>query len=371
MVDRASAGFWPSLDARLDGDADRGDGGDSESLDFALSANYELDLWGRIRSGVDAERYRASASHADYQTAALSLSAETVRTWFQLMEARNQLDLFDRQIDTNEKALSLIRTRFGSGQVRTVDILRQRQLLESTREQRLSTASRTRVLEHRLAVLLGRPPQSELTYAHQPLPNLPPLPGTGLPAELITRRPDVRRAYDLLLAADRDLASAVSNRYPRLTLSASTVSSRDGADGLFGNWAHNFAAGLLGPIFDGGARGAEVDRNAARKRERLAQYGQAVLTAFEEVENALVREQNQVARLGSLEAQERLVRQAYEQLRLEYLNGVSGYLDVLTALTDEQRLQRELISERLVLLEYRIALYRALAGGFEAVPEQE
>ncbi len=108
-----------------------------------------------------------------------------------------------------------------------------------------------------------------------------------------------------------------------------------------------------------------MNRNKAVKNERLFEYGQAVLTAFQEVEDALIQEKKQVERIHSLEAQVGLVRQTYEQLRIEYLNGISDYLDVLTALTNEQRLRRELISANLGLLEFRVALYRALAGGFE------
>ena len=365
VVDRESSSLLPDLEAFFGGEIERSESGDDETLRLGIASEYEIDLWGRIRSGIDAERYRARATRADYRTAALSLCAEVIRTWYQLMEARSQLDLFERQIETNTKVLNLIRARFGSGQIRSVDILRQRQLLESTREQKITAESRARVLEYQLAVLLGRPPHEGIEYTYRPLPDPPPMPDTGLPAELIQRRPDVQKAYSLLRAADKDLAVAVTNRYPRLTLTGSVSSTSGDAGGLLDSWARTFTGSLLGPIFDAGERGAEVDRNRAVKNERLSEYGQTVLTACQEVENALIRERKQVERIRSIEEQVRLVRQTYEQLRIEYLNGISDYLDVLTALTDEQRLRRELISARLALLEFRIALYRALAGGFE------
>jgi len=365
IVDRESSSLFPNLEGFFGGEIERSDSADEKTLRLGLSSEFELDLWGRIRSGIDAERYRARASRADYQTAALTLSAEVVRTWYGLMVARNQLDLFQQQIETNEKVLSLIRTRLGSGQVRSVDILRQKQLIEATREQKLSAESRLQVLEHQLAVLLGRPPQEKIQYIHNPLPGLPPLPDTGLPTELIQRRPDVQKAYGLLRASDRDLAVAVTNRYPRLTLSASASSTSDGLSGLGDDWIRNFTSGLLAPIFNAGELGAEVDRNRAAKNESLAEYGQTVLTAFQEVENALIQEKKQGERIRSIEMQVQLVRQTYAQLRLEYLNGLSDYLDVLVALTNEQRLQRDLIFAKGILLEYRISLYRALAGGFE------
>jgi outer membrane protein TolC len=136
VVDREGAGRFPTLEVSGRGEVQRPDSGNDAQIRLGITSEYEIDLWGRIRSGVDAARYRARATEADYQTAALSLSAEVVRTYFQLMEAQNQHELFEHQIETNQQVLSLIRARFGSGQIRSVDILRQRQLLESTREQK-------------------------------------------------------------------------------------------------------------------------------------------------------------------------------------------------------------------------------------------
>lgn len=191
IVDRESSRLYPDLDGLAQGEISGGDSGVDERLRLGLTSEYEVDLWGRIESRVEAERYRARATLEDYRTAALSLSAEVVRTWYQLVEAHNQYDLLTDQIKTNQKVLSLLKTRFGSGQIRRADILRQEQLLESTREQRLATESRMQVLEHQLAVLLGKPPPEEFRYTNRDLPDLPPLPQTGLPATLVRRRPDV------------------------------------------------------------------------------------------------------------------------------------------------------------------------------------
>lgn len=301
----------------------------------------------------------------------LTVSAEVVRTWYALAEARTQIDLLDRQIATNETVLELLENRFGTGQVRAVDILRQRRLVETTREQRSTAESRRRVLAHQLAVLLGRTPRTAIADSATALPALPPLPDTGVPGDLVQRRPDVRRAHFLLQAADRDLAAAVSERYPRLTLSASLTTTGSDATDLFDTWVRSLAGGLLAPLFDGGQRAAEVDRSEAVRRQRLYEYGQTVLTAFREVEDALVRERQQSLRIASLERQVQLSRQTYEQLRTEYFNGLSDYLDVLTALTDEQQLRRDLLSATRQRLEYRIALYRALAGGVSPRPDAE
>jgi NodT family efflux transporter outer membrane factor (OMF) lipoprotein len=326
---------------------------------------YEVDLWGRVRSRVEAERFRAKATRTDYQTAALSLSAEVVRTWTQLAEANSQRRLVQEQIETNETVLTLLENRFETGQIRSVDVLRQRQLVESTREQRAVVESRIQVLEHRLAVLLGRPPQAGIDDPPEALPELPPLPAAGVPTDLIRRRPDVQRALNRLKAADRDLATAISNQYPRLTLSVSASTAASTAQDLFQSWAYAFAGDLLAPIFRGGALRAEVDRTEAVRIQRLYAYGQTILTAFQEVEDALIREKKQREQIQQLERQVELAQQAYEQLRTQYFNGAADYLDVLTALDEVQQLRRDRLAAERTLVEDRIALYRALAGAFE------
>lgn len=377
LIDRESAFLFPALDGSAEGSATRASSESAESfqedenLQLGLSAAYEVDLWGQIRSGVEAERFRAAATLADYQTAALSVAAGVVQTTYRVAEARNQVELIEQQIETNTTMLDLLENRFERGQIRSVDLIRQRQFLESTREQRTVAESQIQVLEHQLAVLLGRPPQDSIEAVPDSLPHLPPLPDTGIPTDLVRRRPDVQSALNLVRAADRDLAAAISDQYPRLTLAASASTAASNAGRLFDAWALSFAGNLLAPIFRGGELRAEVDRTEAVKQQRLFEYGQTVLAAFQEVEDALIQETKQRERIQHLEEQADLATQAYEQLRVQYLNGTTNYLDVLTALDELQQLRRDLLSARLILVEDRIALYRALAGSFETAREND
>lgn len=364
-VDQQSASLYPDLNATADGEINNSDSSDSqESLRLGLSSEYEVDLWGRLSSQAQAEQLRARATRGEYHTAALSLSAEVTRTWYQLRAQRAQLDLAQSQIETNRNVLELLETQFGNGQVGSADVLRQRELLESTLEQQLGTESEIHTLKHQLAVLVGRAPRNTDLPDGRGLPTeLPPLPDTGVPAELVQRRPDVRQAFNQLQAADADLAAAINNQFPRLTLSASASTQENSVEDLFDNWATTLAANLVAPLIDAGQRDAQVSQARAVRRQRLYEYGQTVLTAFQEVEDALVRERKQRQAIERIERQRELAEATYEQLRQQYLNGQVGYIDVLTALTDRQELERSLISARRQLLEYRIALYRALAGG--------
>jgi len=368
----AGAPRYPSLDAFADGELSRPSANEDGTLDLGLAASFEVDLWGRIGARASAEQLRAQAGEAEYRATAITLSAEVAVTWYRLLEAQSAHDLLSRQEKTNSQALDLLSARFGNGLVSRPDILRQKQLVETTREQALAVEAEAGLLRHRLEILLGKAPGSTPDIRTGVMPQLPPVPRTGLPAELVQRRPDVLAAYLRLQAADRDLAAAVSDRYPRLTLSASVSTRADGSTALFDDWLRNLAGGLLAPVLRGGELAAEVDRAEARRRQRLLEYGRTVLAAFGEVEDALLREGLRLRRIASLELQVRYATEAADRLRLEYLNGAADFLDVLTARVDQQRLERDLLAVRLARVEDRIALYRALAGGFEpARAEQE
>ena len=371
VIKRERSFLFPVVDAiaGIDKNTPQGRFSEDFQLQTVFVASYEVDLWGRVRAGIQAEKYNAEAVLRDYQAAAMTISAEISNTWYQLLTARRQLELINRQIQTNEDIVKLIRARFAGGQIRAVDILRQEQLLESTRDQKIFYETNLEILENRLAVLLGRPPQNIESFTSGELPNLPPLPKAGLPLELIRRRPDLQQAYNLVLAADRELAVAIRSKFPVLSIEAQGRFNAAEISNLFDNWTYSLAGNLIAPIIYGGRLSAEVDRAEAVKNQRLFEYGQAVLTAFEEVENALFQEYKQIERLEVLERRLDLSSKTSKQLRIEFLNGLSPYLDVLLALDEQQQLEREILEARQDLLEIRIGLYRALAGAFDT-PEE-
>lgn len=359
---------WPELDGV--GGATLRDGSDVDErtqLSLGLEASYEVDLWGRIRAAIDAQEFEALATAQDYQAAAISLSAEIALTAYRLAEASAQLALIDSQLQTNRDVLTVIENRFAIGQSGSADVLRQRQLVEATREQRLVESATREVLSHRLAVLTGSPAQSAGEPPARELPTLGDLPAIGLPAELVQRRPDVRAAYFRLESADRSLAAAVRDQYPRIDLAASLVTTAENPSGLFSNWLASLAGQVIGPIIDGGQRRAEIEQSEAVRGQRLAEYGDAVLVAFQEVEDALAQERYQTQRIESLEEQLALARSTYTQLRNQYLNGAGDFIDVLVALRDQQSIERDLIEAALLRVEYRIALHRAIAGPLPGV----
>lgn len=337
---------------------------------WGLDAAYQVDLWGRIESQIEAERLRAEATEEDYQSVALSLAAEVARTWFSLIESHAQLALLGEQLQTNRDGLKAMELRFATGgEGGSPDVLRQRQLVESTREQEAVVQGRIAVLEHQLAVLTGQPPQNASYEPGRLLPELPEQPFVEFPADLLKRRPDVKADYLAYEAAEADLEVAVTEQYPRMDLTGSLLNSADRSDELFRDWFLSLGSQLVGPILDGGQRRSEIERREAIRNLRFSEYRQTVLIAQQEVEDGLALEQFQIQRIERIKQQLDFAQQASEQLRQRFITGDEKFLDILSSIQSQQRLQRSLLSAQLELILIRIGLYLALAGDFDTLPQ--
>jgi NodT family efflux transporter outer membrane factor (OMF) lipoprotein len=373
---REGAPRFPSVSATSNASRSRDNTGmETDRFSLGLSAAYELDLWGRIRANTSAAHFDVHASQADLAVAAITLSAETAKTWYSLLEQRGLLALLERQISSNEQILQLVTMRFRQGISAAADVLRQRQLVEQTRGETKDVRSRIETLSHRLAVLLGKVPKSLDIPHEKALIYLPPLPSTGLPVELLQRRPDVQADFYQIQAADVRVAAAIADRFPRIdllgALTTNITSTLTGGSfastpaGLFSSWLATVAAQVFVPLIDGGARRAEVDRTKAVLSEVLHNYEATILQAFQEVEDALIRERQQREKTANLEEQLRLATQVIERLRIRYIYGGTTFLDILNALNSQQAIERQILTARRTLIDFRVDLARALAGAWD------
>lgn len=371
VAEREGAARLPSLD--LKGSVSRQDSNENEgksSRQFGVHAAYELDLWGRVKASADASTLDAEASRADLQTAALSLSVTLANTWYQLVEQRSQLKLIATQLELNRQLLKLVEARFRMGQVKASDVYRQRQLLAQTEGERIQAGTELGILEQQLAILVGRSPGAENLPTDSDLPLLAPLPATGLPADLLRRRPDLKASLLRLQAADARAAAAVADRYPRLDLTAA-LTTPGASGGVFDNWLGNIAAQLVLPLFDGGERRAEVTRTQAVVEESLNDYAQVLLEALGEVESALIAESGQRQYLATIDDQLKYLDAVATQERQRYFQGDADYLSVLDALRSRQALERQQLKARRELISERIALVSSLAGGWTMTPQDK
>ncbi|HVK72487.1 MAG TPA: TolC family protein [Kofleriaceae bacterium] len=359
----AGAAGRPSLDASVGGSLDAAGSGRSADgdagLSLGLAASYEIDLWGGIDASREAAARSARASAFDVQAAAITVAGEVALAWYDLAAAEESAALLARQVEASQATLDLVARRVEAGLAPETDRTSQQQAVEALRGQQATAATQIATLQHRLNALLGRSPRSALP-PRTGLVALPAQPATGIPSEVLRRRPDVQAAWARIEAADRSVATAVAERYPRLSLSARLSSAAP-----FEGWLASLAASLVAPLIDGGRRAAEVERARAQLAERVLAYQQAVLTAAVDVEDALAKEAGQVALVASLDRQLELSASTLDSARARYQHGLGDYLRVLDAERSHQALERSRVSARQGLLEARIGLYRALAGGFD------
>ena len=194
------------------------------------------------------------------------------------------------------------------------------------------------------------------------LPDLIALPAAGIPADLLSSRPDVRAAGLRLKEADWQVSAARADRLPSITLSAETVFSSNAIDLLFNNWVATLASSITGPLFDAGYKSAEVDRTKAVAEEYLTAYAQTVAQAIQEVEESLVTEKHQGEYIKLLQDQLKATRLTLKDANIQYMNGQDNYLDYLTAWASVQELERQLVREKATLIKNRVTLYRTLGN---------
>jgi len=335
---------------------------ETKSFGLSLAASYELDIWGRVASGYRAAQFDLGASRDDLESTAMTLAAEVVQRWLAIVEQRQLLAILAEQLETNKTYLELVELRFRKSVVSALDVYQQRQTVSDVQRQIPLVEAQEQVLRHDLAVLLGKPPTANLTVGTYDLEAVPAFPSTGVPAELLRNRPDVRAAFARLQAADHRVAAARADRLPAIRLSGGVGYSADDITNVFDDWFVNLAGGLTAPLFDGRSREAEVDRTLAVVQERLADYRLTVLTAIKEVEDAIVQERKQAEYIDALARQLADARSALREASQRYRKGLSDYLPVLAALERTQSLTRGLVTARRDLLTLRVNLYRALGG---------
>ncbi len=371
----ARAGFWPRLTAGLENTEQRRSssdgfdfsGGENEGNSWSgrLAASYEVDLWGRVRAGARAAEAGRLAQEQNLQTAALSLAAEVSATWLQLREQWGQRALLSEQLNINRKTLRVLELRFGGGVTTAADVLQQRQLVQQS-EQELQTAEQNIELSKvQLAALLGINTRrlSPLLKRGEGLPALPALPDTGVPSNLLLRRPDVQEAQRTLLQGYYLADQAWADRLPVISLSAVVSGGGGSISDITKDWLLTLTAAVEGVLFDGGQLASAQGQQDAVLQERWAAYRSTVNQALSEVEQALIQEKSVRDRLGHLRERVRLADEIVVRQRRAYTRGTVDFLNVLSATDNQQSLERQILTARRELLENRVTLYRALSGG--------
>ena len=335
------------------------------TIPFSLS--YEVDLFGRVRNNVEAANATLQSTAADLQNAQLVLTAELAADYFSLRELDAEVQVVQESVGYQRKGLDLVNRRHDGGIASGLEVAQQAALLDSTVSQ-LALVQQTRAqYEHAIAVLLGQP-ASGFNVPVVPLKATPPPVPLGVPSDVLERRPDVSSAERQMAYQNAEVGIARTAFYPHITLSgAGGWQSRDlssllNAPSLF--WS--LGADALQPIFEGGRNRANLAAARAAYEQSVANYRQAVLTAFQQVEDGISNLSTLSQALATQTAAVDDARRELEIANNRYIGGVTSYLDVITAQTTlltSERLQTQLLGQQMVSSVY---LVKALGGGWDA-----
>ncbi len=327
----------------------------------ALQVNYELDLWGRLKSLSQAAEIDAIATEQDMQAMAMSLISTLVDLWLQSIESKAKLKLIQNQLIQDEKLLSLSKERFSQGLGVSIDFLQQTQQRDRTQAQIPMLEAQISVLERKISALLGQT-QQQITIPEQ-LPIVDQaLPKLGLPSEVLFARPDVRAAHAKLKAADARVVAAVTARYPAFRIAADIGYQSFEIENLFKDWVGSIATNLISPLFDAGRRASEQRRMEEMLKERVSALAEVSLNAFNEIEDAITYERQQKSQAALIQKQVASATLLLDRAKSRYLEGVGDFLTVVTATQGLYQAQISLLTAQRQALSYKVLFHKAVGG---------
>jgi len=332
-----------------------------------FNVSYEVDLFGRRRRAIEAAQASYQANAADFQNTNLVVTAELAADYFTLRQLDSEIGILNRTVDTLQRGLDLVISRHNGGIASGLDVAQEETLLDTTRTQAILLQQQRKQFEDAIAALVGKP-APDFHLASMELGAEPPSINTGLPSDLLERRPDIAEAERNMQVANAQIGIAKAAYYPSLVLygsggwqSADISQIMNGASGL---WA--IGANVAESIFAGGARRAQTQFAQAGYDATVSTYRDTVLNAFREVQDSVtglqVLESAQKAQQLAVEASDRTVNLATDR----YKGGLVSYLDVVNAqqnyLTNQQQMA-VIQGQRLVT---SVLLVKALGGGWDA-----
>src|SRR5262245_9891795 len=343
---------------------------DQNFYQSGFDANWEIDVFGRVRRGVEAADATIQATVEDRRDVLVTLLGEVARNYIDLRGFQRRLAVARDNLKTQQDTLELTQVRFQAGLASDLDVAQQEAQLNTTASQIPTLESSIKQVAYGIDVLLGTQPGtlwSELAKETE-IPNLPPEVLIGLPSELLRRRPDIRRAERQLAAATAQVGVATADLFPRFSLAGIAGLQSVSASDWFTRGSRFWSIGptISWPVFDAGRIRATIEIRDAQQEQALTQYEKSVLTAFQDVETALVNYANEQARYRSLTDAVAANRRAVTMANELYVRGLNDFLNVLDTQRSLYLTENELGQSRATMATNIVALYKVLGGGWES-----
>lgn len=377
----ARADRFPTLDTTGSGtwsrtSKDTGTGKTSDLYAASFDAGWELDIFGGVRRSVEAAEADLQASQEDLHDVLVTLLAEVALNYVEVRTFQNRLTVAEANLEAQNETYQLTKWRHQAGLIDELAVEQARYNLENTRSQIPSLRTGLEEAMNRIAVLLGEQPGKlhEKLEKGEPIPVTPLNVAVGVPADLLRRRPDVRRAERQLAAQTARVGVATADLYPKFTLSGSIGLEALSLSNLSssGTWTLTGGPKITWAIFKAGAIRQNIEVQSALQEQYLIAYEAAVLSALEEVENALVAYAEEQQRRQSLKEATEAAQKAVELAQHKFQAGLTDFSNVLEAQRSLLSFQDQFVQSEGTVTSNLVRLYKALGGGWTSmVPDGE
>jgi len=385
----AESGAWPTVDVRgaysrsrtsenafasssqgSGGSSPTGSGNRGQDLFRAgFDSSWEIDVFGAVRRSVESADATVEATIEDRRDVLVTLLGDIARNYIDLRGFQRRLAVARNNLKAQQESLEITRVRFQAGLANYLQVSQAEAQVNTTAAEIPALEALSKQAAHRLDVLLGIQPgalSAELS-TEAPIPALPPQAHVGLPSELLRRRPDIRRAERQVAAANAEIGVATADLYPKFSLSGAFGVQSISASDWFSAPSRFWSIGptIRWPIFDAGRIRANIEVRNARQEQALTAYEKTVLTAFEDVENALVSYAKEQVRYRSLMDAVAANRRAVAMADELYKNGLVDFLNVLDSQRALYSAESDVAQSEAAMATNLVALYKALGGGWE------
>ncbi len=346
------------------------EGGDdySSSNKFYMkaSATWELDLWGNLRWAKDKSKAEFLASIENQRAIQMSIIGQMAQSYFELVALDNELSIVRQTVEARRKSLQLAKVRYTGGLTNETPYRQAQVELARTMTLIPDLEKKVAIKQNEIAFMMGEYPHN---IERSELPSdvlLPDYLPVGLPSNLLERRPDIRKAEQDLIAANASVGVAFTNLFPRLSLTASGGSESKELENMLKSPYHILSGSLINPIFNMGKNRAQLKAKKAAYEQAVLSYEKTVLNAFREANDAIIEFNKSRDIYQTRLHLERASESSLELARLQYINGVIGYLDLLDAQRsyfDAQIGLSNSIRDKQIAI---VRLYKALGGGWKS-----
>ena len=373
QLKQAQTALWPRIDAVTNASRDKtstttgqnDSGGIGNTFRGVASTSFEIDFWGKLRRASEAARAQSLASRYAAEVVRQTVASAVAHSYFGIATLDRQITLSRDTLQARTEDVRLQRLRLAQGSTGRLD-------MEQSEGQRADAALQLREFERQRAVLASQlglltgQPGLILPMMRAGERSVPPAPPAGVPSQLLERRPDVRQAEHLLIAAQAEIGVAKAAMFPNISLTGLAGGESDELSNIFksGSAIWSLGFGLNLPLFDAGRRIAVTEQAKARQVEAVAAYQGSVQSAFKDVAEALTNLEAARTSLTDAETRERSAQSSLEIAQKRYTAGYSGYMELLDAQRTSNSAQLQALTIRQAQLNATVDLFKALGGGW-------